>query len=437
MHAWDEQGNDDFCVTFIEVQDNRKVCTPVNPAAGEISGLITTDDLEPVLGVEIEMSGGAQMNQNTSANGAYVFNNLIKDKDYTVAAQLDKDHLNGVSTFDLVQIQKHILGVKALDNPYRMIAADVNNSKSISTIDMIQIRKLILNIDTKFSNVPSWKFVDATYKFAEGTNPWSEVFPEVVNINDLAGKVKADFIAIKMGDVNGNASATGAVATEIRGGKDMILSTEEQQLNAGQTYTVAIRAQDLSQLQGFQFTLQVGDRAEILGLEYGVMKAEHFGLFQKEGTITTSFHRTSSLADDAVLFTLKLKANATTLLSKVLDINSRMTHEEAYNQNDEVMGVRLSFGHVAIDDRAVLRQNTPNPFADETSIGFYLPQATKAKLTIRDVKGALIYQVEGNYTKGNNQVILKQEQLRASGVMYYTLQTNDFTDTKKMVLLNK
>jgi large repetitive protein len=58
-------------------------------------------------------------------------------------------------------------------------------------------------------------------------------------------------------------------------------------------------------------------------------------------------------------------------------------------------------------------------------------------LTIRDVKGALIYRVEGNYTKGNNQVILKQEQLRASGVLYYTLQTNDFTATKKMVLLNK
>ncbi|HOY18426.1 MAG TPA: SdrD B-like domain-containing protein, partial [Haliscomenobacter sp.] len=141
LHAWDEVGNHDFCVTFIDAQDNRKVCTPVNPAAGEISGLITTDDLRPVLGVNIDLSGGAEMTQNTAANGAYVFNNLIKDKDYTVAAQLDKDHLNGVSTFDLVQIQKHILGVKALDNPYRMIAADVNNSKSISTIDMIQIRK--------------------------------------------------------------------------------------------------------------------------------------------------------------------------------------------------------------------------------------------------------------------------------------------------------
>lgn len=70
-------------------------------------------------------------------------------------------------------------------------------------------------------------------------------------------------------------------------------------------------------------------------------------------------------------------------------------------------------------------------------VGFYLPKATKAVLTIRDVKGALIYRVEGNYSKGNNQVILKENQLQTSGVLYYTLETSDFVDTKKMVLLRQ
>jgi len=447
LHAWDEKGNHDFCVTYIEVQDNRKVCGSSADAAA-ISGVITTDDLEPVLGVNLDLSGGAQMNQNTGSNGAYLFNNLEKVKDYTVSAQLDKNHLNGVSTFDLVLIQKHILSIKSLDNPYRMIAADVNNSKSITTLDMIQIRKLILNIDAKFANVPSWKFVDASYKFAEAGNPWSSTFPEVVNVNDLSGKVKADFIGIKMGDVNGNASASGAVASEIRGGKDMILTTEEQQLKAGQSYTVVFKAKDLAQIQGYQFTLSIDPSlATIEGLDYnGVMKAENFGFFPENGMITTSYVRAplagapagAEAGGEATLFTLTLKAASNIALSKALDLNSRLTHLEAYNQSDEVMGLKLNFGNSSnIADRAVLRQNTPNPFADETSIGFYLPKATKGVLTIRDVKGALIYRVEGSYTKGNNQVILKQEQLKASGVFYYTLQTNDFTATKKMVLLNK
>jgi len=82
-----------------------------------------------------------------------------------------------------------------------------------------------------------------------------------------------------------------------------------------------------------------------------------------------------------------------------------------------------------------LKQNTPNPFGAETSIGFTLPKAAKATLTIRDVKGALVYKVEGSYAKGNNLIMLKKEQLGASGVLYYTLETNDFTATKKMIIL--
>jgi hypothetical protein len=59
----------------------------------------------------------------------------------------------------------------------------------------------------------------------------------------------------------------------------------------------------------------------------------------------------------------------------------------------------------------------------------------KGTLTVRDVKGALVYKVEGNYAKGNNQFTLKKSQLGASGVLYYTLETTDFTATKKMVIL--
>jgi hypothetical protein len=95
----------------------------------------------------------------------------------------------------------------------------------------------------------------------------------------------------------------------------------------------------------------------------------------------------------------------------------------------------LNYKGVSIADVYELKQNTPNPFSDETVIGFTLPKETKATLSIRDVKGALIYKVEGSYTKGSNQVTLKKSQLGASGVLYYTLETTDFTATKKMVIL--
>jgi hypothetical protein len=442
LHAWDNAGNHDFCVTYIEVQDNRKVCGGSgNVDLGSISGLITTDEAEPVLGVQVDLSGAATMKYNTPTVGTFTFSSLVKGSDFSVSAQLDKDHLNGVSTFDLVLIQKHILGVKPLEGAYRMIAADVNNSKSISTLDMIQIRKLILQIDTKFNNVPSWKFIDATYKFPDAQNPFTAEYPEVVNVNDLVGNVKADFIAVKMGDVNGNAATTtGLAATEIRTDRTMLLNAEEVAMKANAQYNIAIRAKDLQNIQGYQFTLNYDLNAvELEGIEYGIAKADNFGIFKDKGMITTSWNLSSGLnaAGNEVLFTLKLKAKAGVKLSEVLNISSRLTPAEAYDKQNEAIGVKLSFGADVTQDLAVLRQNTPNPFQDETLIGFYLPKAAKGTLTIRDTKGSLVYRMESNYVKGENKVMLKQADLRASGVLYYTLETADFTDTKKMILLNR
>ena len=441
LHAWDNAGNHDFCVTFIEVQDNRKLCNTGDPAVASITGLIATDESEPVVGVSVDVSGASTLKQITANSGAYAFTNLTKGADFSLSAQLDKDHVNGVSTFDLVLIQKHILGTKLIDNPYRQIAADVNNSKSISTLDMIQIRKLILQVDDKFKNVPSWKFVDAAYRFPDASNPFGAEYTEVINVNNLTGNVKADFVAIKMGDVNGNAATVnGIAATEIRTNRHLLLAAEEQVMKVDGSYEVAIRAKDLQNIQGYQFTLTYAQNlVELEGIVYGVTKADNFGIFKDKGAITTSWNLNSGVgaAGNEVLFTLKLKAKANTKLSEVLNISSRLTPAEAYDKENETIGVKLSFGEIAIQDFAVLRQNTPNPFSDETSVGFYLPKAAKGILTIRDTKGSLIYRINGTYSKGENKIVLKQAELRASGVLYYTLETADFIDTKKMILLNR
>jgi hypothetical protein len=124
-------------------------------------------------------------------------------------------------------------------------------------------------------------------------------------------------------------------------------------------------------------------------------------------------------------------------LSEALNINSRLTAQEAYGVSDEIMDLKLSFSKTIASDQARLDQNQPNPFAEETLIGFYLPKAAQATITIRDVKGALIYRTQGDYAKGVSQVKLTKQDLKASGVLYYTLETEDFTATKKMVVLTK
>ena len=105
---------------------------------------------------------------------------------YLVRPKRDDDPLNGVSTFDLVLINKHVLGTEALSTPYRIIAADVNRSRSVTTFDIVELRKLILGITSKLPASDSWRFVDKNYVFPNPANPFQEIYPETQSVVNLS-----------------------------------------------------------------------------------------------------------------------------------------------------------------------------------------------------------------------------------------------------------
>lgn len=445
IHAWDEVGNHDFCVTYLLVQDNREVCPAGASYTGEVTGLITTDDAEPLPGVNVQINGQSNQTIPSGAAGKFSFPKLQVGADYSIVPQLDKDHLNGVSTFDLVLVQKHILGTQLLTDPYQLIAADVNNSRAVSTLDLIQIRKLVLSIDARFSAVPSWKFVDAAYKFPNPSNPWSAEFPEVINVNDLPGKANADFIAIKMGDVNGSASTSSATASTLRSTQSLAIQAERLGQNkaafgVGEAVSIALSAQDWQNIQGCQFTLAFDPQVLALGnIEYQGIKAENLGVFAAEGNITLSWHANSSKISapaDQNLLVLHFKTKAAGNVQEALRLNSRLTAAEAYTLHDEVIDVQLKWDQVpAKPGTALLLQNTPNPFKDQTTIAFSLPAASQATLSIRDVAGRLLWSQRNWYVKGDHQVQVQANLLKSAGVLYYTLEADHFTVTQKMIVL--
>ncbi|MEL7252520.1 MAG: hypothetical protein AAFO03_29190, partial [Bacteroidota bacterium] len=167
------------------------------------------------------------------------------------------------------------LGTQLLDSPYKLIAADVNKSNTVTTFDMIQLRKLILNIDTEFSNNTSWRFVETAYNFPEPTNPWVETFPELINENNLNTDITdADFVAVKIGDVNGSAQANAMSGDDRTFDGIFHLEAENIKMKAGNTYTVAITAAEV--VEGFQGTVEIVG-ADLIDIEYGMMIEQNFG----------------------------------------------------------------------------------------------------------------------------------------------------------------
>jgi hypothetical protein len=427
----DIYGNQDFCATFLQIQDNMGFCGGGVPVT--VAGSIETEDSEGVESVDVQVNGGL-FAQYTNANGDFTFNTLPAGNDYTVAPMLDENPGNGVTTYDLVLISRHILGIQNLNSPYKVIAADANKSNSVTTLDMVVIRKVILQIEPGFANNTSWRFVDKDFVFANPANPFAAQFPEVINYNNLTlSDLNADFVAIKVGDVNGSAltSVNGDVEDRSFNGT-LDINVEEQQLKAGKTYQLAFTA-PAAEVLGYQFTLNMSEAVEVADLIGGVASEENFGMLLEEGVITTSWNvsEARALAQGEVLFTLVVKANADVAVSEAFAASSAYTVAEAYNSNGELMNVNLNFSGATSE--FALYQNVPNPFKGVTVIGFTLPEAATATLKVMDVSGKVLQVVSGDYAKGYNEVRLSN--LSATGVLYYQLDTPTNSATKKMIIL--
>jgi len=82
-----------------------------------------------------------------------------------------------------------------------------------------------------------------------------------------------------------------------------------------------------------------------------------------------------------------------------------------------------------------LGQNYPNPFNPETRIRFSIPKSSFVSIVVHDVSGKEITQLVNNQlTPGNYEYNWSALGL-SSGIYFYRIQTVDFTDSRKMVLL--
>ncbi len=136
------------------------------------------------------------------------------------------------------------------------------------------------------------------------------------------------------------------------------------------------------------------------------------------------------------LFELTFVANTGGRLSDFLKLSSLYTSKEAINQAKEQLNIRLTFQKESIIKGFELLPNSPNPFNDATTIGFILPEKTKAIFEVYNLQGHLLREIEGVYQSGYHQILLTKEELGESGVLIYQIKTEHGVLTKKMLRLN-
>ncbi|NOX18240.1 MAG: T9SS type A sorting domain-containing protein, partial [Chlorobi bacterium] len=82
-----------------------------------------------------------------------------------------------------------------------------------------------------------------------------------------------------------------------------------------------------------------------------------------------------------------------------------------------------------------LEQNYPNPFNPTTQISYSLGKEEEIKLTVYDITGRVVKILANERrSKGNYKVVFNAVGL-SSGIYIYTLETESFTNSRKMILL--
>jgi hypothetical protein len=351
-----------------------------------LAGKIRTVDGTGIGQVKIATQATAP---TTNADGLFQFNGLAENTAFSIKPSKDVNPKNGLTTLDLVLMQKHIVGVQFFDIPYKYIAADVNKSNTVTTADMVALRKVILGIDATFASNTSWRFVDADYSFAATGNPLTQPFPESISIPLLKNtKNNLDFIGVKIGDINNSNNA--ALAAPRNDVSTQTWQIEDQALEAGQTYSIPIKASSAQTLLGCQFALDMNiEKTTLQSILFQDKTLDKSSFSLKNNVLKISYVATEGIELEAqeTIFTLNIKAKTTINVANLLRHNAYELRPESYDTQEAAHPIHFEFlqknGHFA-------QQLYPNPATDYTTFSFELTQVSDVTIQLYDLSGRKI-----------------------------------------------
>ncbi len=449
LYVTDKAGNFDLCKTQIILQDNKNVCPDqVVGGTSMIAGAIRLANQNGAGQVPVSIldQNNLELTQrNTSDDGKYEFALISNAKDYMIKPILDKDPLAGVTTRDILMIQKHILGLQSFDQHHQFIAADVNNSKTISARDLADLRKLILGVTNNFPNNNSWNFISSSSTF-DINDPYK--YSNLIMVTNLThDMMNNDFIAVKTGDVTGEAKTSGALNASTRTNELVNLVIDELEFATDDIVEIPVYAKTSTvEFNGLQMSLQFDEsKFEFIGITSAALaiNASHYNIvYDPSANLRLSYSNeiAQSINNESPLFVLTFKTkSAGKITPEVLYLNTKSITPEIYN-GEKTSDLDLQFRSKGSSSNGettkyVLYQNIPNPFSGTTNIQFNAPKSDAAvELSIYDLSGKIVYKKSLITKKGLNDVEVKLD-TEIHGILYYKLDANEFIATRKMVVI--
>ncbi len=211
-------------------------------------------------------------------------------------------------------------------------------------------------------------------------------------------------------------------------------------------------AQDLQKVYA---DLVFSDNSNILSIDYqGLVPI----LVEAVKTLSTKYEsdsikilnltnriKSDSISNNKIISLLQKRISAdsiyfvnqiTSLTTQINQCCSKTTTKSVSSDKISISSDQTPTQSMATADVATLAQNSPNPFSQNTTIGYYLPaNVVNAAIYIYNLQGA---QIQANTVsdRGNGSMVISGNSLAAGMYIYALITDGTLIDTKRMILTN-
>lgn len=472
IYVTDASGNQNFCSTEVVIQNNSGIinCYPTIPEpdsiTGWVGGLLSSADDIPLKNVNIEVSYlntdttivitfdtliittidtlGYDDNNNPilqitetktltpvsdtlytnfidtiqAGYGSYSIDTLPVGKSYNIRPfKKDPFQRYYINYDDIIAILDHINGTKVLDNPYKLLAADVNQDKEITNEDLLIVLSKIRR-NTNYDSVQLvWNFVPADFVFEDPANPFIEDFiPNSIVIDPLTSPVlDADFVGYKLGDVDN-------AGFDRRSASKEYFTVIDKEVQAGVPVQIEIRY----------------DHADVkfVHLNLDLQSARNAGNDVRTVVLESDEEVSFISSNDNGLIRLEIIPVESGLLSDVL-LLSRINESVAISKSDDIRDIAFRFVS-SIDETSSFSAVSvyPNPFKRLFNIDFDSMDEELMEINIYNVEGKLIYNRPYRSMKGFNNIQVDRSVIGAPGLYVYELKSEASKVVGKIIAID-
>ncbi len=414
----DEYGNKDYCTTFIKINDNSGACSNMNI----VQGLVTTFTEIALPQAEAAMfkvmpnqTLDDDMESMSDATGHFTLGFGTTQYDRMIKLSRKGKKMEGVSTLDLIALQRHINGQQPITEPYKLYAADLDGNGRVGANDLLLLKKALLGAYKVpgFQGNLSWVFFG---------DPCAPDTPEGLFQNECHNSVDVDrlgsfpasvsFKALKMGDVNADMVNMAWMLTP-RTTRSLPLYLRENE--SGMSVDVILS--DDADVYGFQMSLNTKG----IRLTEGILPVNQNHLAtDKEGYSNISWGQSVALSAKAgdVLFTITNLPTGMPI-QELLILDEDALYPEIYTQGLENQKIEfLPYGSVATV-AAFETRLSPNPFTDFTRLQVTIPAGVAFRVTLVDMNGRELFNQSYSSLTPQAEIVIGAEVIRAPGVYYY------------------